>query len=65
MPQDSIEEIVVQHGTAIDSIKFQTKCSKGFHGHASSSYLTAIGVFAKPKSPAPRPTSTQEAKIKN
>ncbi|KAI7729343.1 hypothetical protein M8C21_004797 [Ambrosia artemisiifolia] len=141
VPQDSIEEIVVQHGNFIDSIKFQTKCSKGepqssfigdnvirddskitaisidcpkeylmsisgtvrndkvesicfmtnlnvygpygsdsgtafsydvkdevivgFYGRASSSYLTAIGVFAKPKSPAPHLTSTHEAKIKN
>ncbi|KAI7729337.1 hypothetical protein M8C21_004791, partial [Ambrosia artemisiifolia] len=37
----------------------------GFHGRASSNYVTAIGVFAKPKSSAPRPTSTHEAKIKN
>ncbi|KAI7729331.1 hypothetical protein M8C21_025849 [Ambrosia artemisiifolia] len=145
MPQHSIEEIVLQHGNFIDSIKFQTKCSKGepqssfigdivirttsksttisidcpkeylmsisatfgsvgsydalksicfmtnlnvygpygsdsgtafsydvkdevivgFHGRASSDFVTAIGVFTKPKSPAPRPTSTHEAKIKN
>ncbi|KAI7729333.1 hypothetical protein M8C21_025851, partial [Ambrosia artemisiifolia] len=28
MPLDSIEEIVLQHGNFIDSIKFQTNCSK-------------------------------------
>ncbi|KAI7729339.1 hypothetical protein M8C21_004793 [Ambrosia artemisiifolia] len=145
LPQGSIEKIIVQHGTAIDSIKFQTDCSKGetqssffgdkrissqsevttisidcpkeylilisgtfgnedgddviksicfmtnlnlygpygtdkgtafsyevkdkvivgFHGRASTYYITAIGVYTIPKSPAPRPTSTYEGIIKN
>ncbi|KAJ0804969.1 putative jacalin-like lectin domain-containing protein [Helianthus annuus] len=29
MPQGSIEKIIVRHGTVLDSIEFQTNCSKG------------------------------------
>ncbi|KAJ0939359.1 putative jacalin-like lectin domain-containing protein [Helianthus annuus] len=147
MPQGSIEKIIVRHGTVLDSIEFQTNCSKGepqsslfgdkfsgtiskvttismdfpneylmsisgtvgsivaydvvvvksicfktnlnlygpygiddgtafsyevkdevivgFHGRADDSYLTAIGVYVIPKSPASPPTSTYEGKIKN
>ncbi|KAI7729345.1 hypothetical protein M8C21_004799, partial [Ambrosia artemisiifolia] len=51
-------------GTAF-SYKVKDEVIVGFHGRASILYLTAIGVYAMHKSPAPRPTSTHEAKIKN
>ncbi|KAI7729340.1 hypothetical protein M8C21_004794, partial [Ambrosia artemisiifolia] len=51
-------------GTAF-SYEVKDEVIVGFHGRASILYLTAIGIYAKPKSPAPRPTYTHEAKIKN